>query len=135
MVRLGVIGAGWFASRRHLPDAAGRRERVTLAALCRRDAAARQTMAAQFGVEPRFAFADWREMLAGAELDAVLIATPNNLHYEQAKAALEAGLHVLLEKPMTIQTADHARELVTLADSRRIETFRCGQSTVLGALS
>ena len=115
MVRLGVIGAGWFASRRHMPDAQADAN-VELVALCRREAQARETMAARFGIEPRFAFEDWRAMLEGAELDAVLIATPNNLHYEQAKAALNAGLHVLLEKPMTIR-AEHARELVALADS------------------
>ena len=119
MVRLGVIGAGWFASRRHMPDAQADAN-VELVALCRREEAARQTMAERFEVEPRFAFEDWREMLDGAEMDAVLIATPNHLHYEQAKAALEAGLHVLLEKPMTIKT-EHARELVSLADAKGLK--------------
>ncbi len=119
MVRLGVIGAGWFASRRHMPDAQAD-PNVRLAALCRREPQARQTMAERFGIEPRFAFEDWREMLGGAELDAVLIATPNDLHNEQAKAALEAGLHVLLEKPMTIRTQD-ARELITLADAKGLK--------------
>ena len=118
-VRLGVVGAGWFASRRHLPDAQAD-SNVELVALCRRDADSRRTMAEKFGIESRFAFEDWREMLKGAELDAVLIATPNNLHFEQAKAALEAGLHVLLEKPMTIRT-EHARELVALADANGLK--------------
>ena len=112
-VRLGVIGAGSFVSRRHLPDVQ-RSTNIVLAALCRRDDAARARMAEHFDVAPENAFADWRQMLADAPLDAVLIATPNSLHFEQAQAALEKGLHVLLEKPMTIRS-DHAHALVRLA--------------------
>jgi predicted dehydrogenase len=118
-VRLGVIGAGWFVSRRHLPEAKSKRE-VTLTSLCRRDTEARNTMEAHFGLPPDSGYDDWREMLDKAPLDAVLIATPNALHYEQAKAALERGLHVLVEKPMTIKSA-HARELVALAEARGLK--------------
>ena len=117
-VRLGVIGAGWFASRRHMPDAVKHPD-IELTALCRRDDVSRRVMAEHFGVEVQRAFADWQEMLDRTDLDAVLIATPNALHYEQAKAALEGGLHVLLEKPMTIRR-DHARELVALADAKNL---------------
>ena len=56
-------------------------------------------------------------MLDKAPLDAVLIATPNLYHYEMAKACLERGLHVLLEKPMTIRSQD-AHALVALAHER-----------------
>lgn len=112
-VRLGVIGAGWFVSRRHLPDVQ-RCTNLTLTALCRRDDVARTRMAEHFGVAPENAFADWHKMLEEGALDAVLIATPNSLHFEQAQAALQKGLHVLLEKPMTIRSED-ARELVRLA--------------------
>ena len=116
LVRLGVLGAGSFVSRRHLPDAVGN-PRVQVSALCRRDAEARGKMAAHFGVPTEQAYADWQEMLDKAPLDAVLIATPNLYHYEMARAALERGLHVLLEKPMTIRSQD-AHELVTLAKER-----------------
>jgi predicted dehydrogenase len=115
-VRLGVIGAGWFVSRRHLPDAKAVKE-VTLTALCRRDAEARAKLEAHIGLPADSGFDDWRAMLDQAPLDAVVIATPNNLHYEQAKAALEHGLHVLIEKPMTVKS-EHARELVSLAQER-----------------
>jgi len=118
-VRIGVIGAGWFVSRRHLPDVQ-RSANLTLAALCRRDDAARTRMAEHFEVAPENAFADWRQMLDTAPLDAVLIATPNSLHFEQAQAALEKGLHVLLEKPMTIRS-DHAHELVRLAREKNLK--------------
>jgi predicted dehydrogenase len=115
-VRLGVIGAGWFVSRRHMPDIKNNKN-IALTSLCRRDAEARARMEAAFGLPPDSGFDDWRKMLEQVPLDAVLIATPNDLHYEQAKAALERGLHVLLEKPMTIKT-EHARELVELAKAR-----------------
>src|SRR6266496_4446293 len=113
-IRIGVIGAGWFASRRHLPDIVGHPE-LRLSALCRRNPDALQLLAGQF--QPDAVYSDWREMLDKRPLDAVLIATPHDLHYEHAKEALERGLHVLLEKPMTIRS-DHARELCALARDR-----------------
>ncbi|HZP84797.1 MAG TPA: Gfo/Idh/MocA family oxidoreductase [Chthonomonadaceae bacterium] len=118
-VRLGVIGAGWFASRRHLPDAIANPQ-VLLTALCRRDPEAREKMATRFGVPMEHAYEDWQRMLDSVELDAVLIATPNALHYEQAKAALERGLHVLVEKPMTVRSAE-AHELTALARERGLK--------------
>jgi predicted dehydrogenase len=118
-VRLGVLGAGWFASRRHLPDAQ-KHPKVTLTALCRRDDEARARMATHFQVPEDQAYAEWEKMLDSAPLDAVLIATPNNQHFLQAKAALERGLHVLLEKPMTIRSED-AYALLALARERNLK--------------
>jgi predicted dehydrogenase len=61
--------------------------------------------------------ADWREALADPEVDAVAIATPVRTHHEIALAALRAGRHVLLEKPMT-ETSAQARELIDEAEQR-----------------
>src|SRR5512143_1399686 len=60
---------------------------------------------------------DWHRFLErhGPELDAVVIITPHALHFEQATAALEAGLDVLLEKPM-VMTAAEATELIGTRD-------------------
>lgn len=116
-LRLGVIGAGWFDSRRHLPEACKHPD-VKLTALCRRDPEARATMAMHFGVPPEHAHESWEEMLEREPLDAVLIATPNALHYTQARAALERGLHVLLEKPMCVHV-EEARALTDLARSEK----------------
>lgn len=116
-VRLGVIGAGWFASRRHLPDCL-RTPTITLSAISRRDAEARQKIADHFGLAPEQTFANWEEMLESTELDAVLIATPHALHYEQARAALLKGLHVLVEKPMAL-TSQEAYELLDLAAQQK----------------
>ena len=48
---------------------------------------------------------DWRELAADPEIDAVVVGTPNSLHAEQAIACLEAGKHVLVEKPMATTLA------------------------------
>lgn len=61
-------------------------------------------------------YTDYREMLARERLDAVFIATPPNAHCEPALAALEAGLHVLTEKPMAM-TPDECRRMVAAADA------------------
>src|SRR5437660_789506 len=76
-VRIGVVGAGWFASRRHLPDI-GRCAGAELAAVCRRDEAELQRIAEHFGGPATYRSYD--RMLAEAELDAVLVCTPHALH-------------------------------------------------------
>ena len=77
---------------------------------------------ARLGLASDRSYGDWQEMLKGEMLredrvDLVTIATPNNTHYEIAKAYLEAGFHVLCEKPMTITIAE-AEEIVRLAEAK-----------------
>ena len=61
------------------------------------------------------AYADWRDLLAAVDLDAVLVSTPHTLHHEHVMGALNAGLHVLCEKPLAHtpglaqEIADHAQ--------------------------
>lgn len=62
---------------------------------------------------------DWREVLTNPKVDAVVIATPVNSHFEIARAALQAGRHVLIEKPMTA-SGEQARTLVDMAANRRL---------------
>ena len=74
----------------------------------------------KLGLDPSRAYGDWRKMLAGEinrpnRVDLVTVATPNNTHYEITKAFLEAGFHVLCEKPMTM-TVDEAEDIVRTAD-------------------
>jgi len=115
-VRLGVIGAGWWATSNHLPLLAARDD-VEFVGVCRKGADELALIRERFG----FAFAteDAAELLERCELDAVIVASPHTIHYEHARAALERGLHVMVEKPMTTRT-DHARELVRLADERNL---------------
>lgn len=62
-------------------------------------------------------FEDYREMLDSVELDAVEIATPHTLHFEQAMDSLDHGLHILLEKPMVCRV-DHAHKLIDHAKEK-----------------
>ena len=106
-IRVGIIGAGWFAAQSHIPTLAQHAD-VVLDSVCRMDLDELRRVWHEFG----FAFGteDYRELLA-RDLEAVVVSSPNHLHFEHAKAALERGLHVLCEKPMTVSPAD-AWELV-----------------------
>jgi predicted dehydrogenase len=82
--------------------------------------AARRAALADLGLPPSAAFGDCAAMLRSVAADAVLVNTPSELHYAQARAALERGLHVLVAKPI----ADSYREavrLVRLARARRLK--------------
>jgi len=77
--------------------------------------------AQRLGVAPDRAYGDWREMLAGEaarpdRVDLVTIATPNATHFEITRAFLEAGFHVLCEKPMTM-TVGEGEEIVRVAEA------------------
>lgn len=114
-VRIGVIGAGWFATSNHIP-ALARREDVELKAVCRLGREKLEQIREAFGFS--VATEDFRELL-GQELDGVIVSSPHNLHYEHCRAALERGLHVMCEKPMTLHGAE-AWSLVELASSRKL---------------
>jgi predicted dehydrogenase len=109
---LGVIGAGWWATTNHLPILAARDD-VELVALCRLGPDLLQAIKERFGFS--FATEDYRELL-NLDLDGVIVASPHPLHHEHARAALERGLHVMCEKPMTLDPhqawdlVDRARE-------------------------
>ena len=106
--RLGFIGAGWWATSNHMPVFASRQD-VELVGVCRLGEEELEQVRQRFG----FAFAtqDYRQPLEQCDLDGVVVASPHTLHYEHARAALERGLHVMCEKPMTT-SADDARALV-----------------------
>ena len=110
-VRVGAIGAGWWATTNHFPILAARPD-VELVSVCRPDSDLLRTVKDTFGFT--HATEDVDELLE-QNLDAVVVATPHHLHYEHARLALERGLHVMCEKPMTL----HAHEAWHLADLAR----------------
>ena len=116
-VRIGIIGAGWWATSVHIPAVKSHPEAELLAVQNRENTNAKK-IARDFGAQ--YACATLQEILAVKGLDAVIVSSTPNVHYVQARAALERGLHVLIEKPMTF-TADEARELVELAAQKRLQ--------------
>lgn len=65
------------------------------------------------------AYGNWKDLVADPEIDVVHIASPNYLHYEHAKSALEAGKHVVCEKPLAM-TSEESGELVRLAQEKQL---------------
>lgn len=110
-VKCGVIGAGWWATYAHIPALLAHPQ-AELIAIQKRDREQAQKVAADFGV--LHACTTVEELLALPGLAAVVISSSPNLHYAQASSALNAGMHVLIEKPMTLTVAE-AGELVALA--------------------
>ncbi|MBU3666798.1 MAG: Gfo/Idh/MocA family oxidoreductase [Chthoniobacterales bacterium] len=116
-LRIGVIGAGWWATSAHIP-AINAHPRARLVAVQSRSQDKADKVARDFGAA--HAVTDPFALLELPGLDAVVIATTPNMHHVQAKAALERGKHVLLEKPMTF-TAAEAKELCELAEAKGVQ--------------
>lgn len=116
-IKCGVLGAGWWATYAHIP-AIKQSPHAELIAIQKRSRAEAQRVADHFGVP--HACVTVEELLSIPDLDAVVIASSPNQHYAQAKAALEAGKHVLIEKPMTI-TAGEAQALVDIAEREKLQ--------------
>ena len=111
-LRLGVIGAGSWAVAAHLPALAARSDEVEFVGVCRSDPSALARIKDQFGFQ--MGSADYRDVLA-QDLDIAIVASPSGLHHEHAVAALRSGAHLLLEKPMTIDSAE-AWDIVKVAE-------------------
>ncbi len=118
-VRVAVIGVGGMA-RYHIRQMLKMQSTTRIVAMCEPSKAMALEAANVFveaGLPPPPNQQDWRRLIAeyGAELDAVFIITPHALHHDQARASLEAGMDVLLEKPM-VMTAHEARSLIETRD-------------------
>ena len=111
-VRVGVIGTSWYADIMHLP-AAQSHPQAELAAICGRNQQRTKEIAEKYSIPKTFN--DYQEMIQEGSLDAVIIASPDNLHYEMTMRALEANLHVLCEKPLAMK-AGQAWEMYQKAE-------------------
>jgi predicted dehydrogenase/threonine dehydrogenase-like Zn-dependent dehydrogenase len=113
-LRVAVIGAGSFAQGTHLPNLKQLADRYEIRAIVSRRGTSALSVARQY--DAAVAATDYREVLADAEVDAVLICTRHDLHATQAAEALRAGKHVLLEKPMAITREELAELTHTIRD-------------------
>ena len=119
-VRMGVVGAGTLAQRGILPHLAQDdvHDRVRLQAVCDPVEGRADEVATRFGI-PR-AYVSFADLLEKGDVDAVTIASPIGLHYEQGKQALLAGKHLHVNKTMTTTVAE-ADELIDIAADRGLK--------------
>jgi predicted dehydrogenase len=115
---VGVIGAGRWANWAHLPGWS-RDERCEIAAICDRDVGRAGAAAQEFGVP--VVTGDYRELLKRDDIDIIDVVTGDSEHFEINVAAIEAGKHVLSEKPVAHDFRD-VRRVADLAASKGLKT-------------
>lgn len=103
LFRIGIVGAGAIAERRHLPNIAALAG-AEVAMVCNRRLETAQEVAAKWDI-PQVA-ADWHEVVAADDIDAILIGTPPYMHKEISVAALKAGKHVFCQARMAMNFAE-----------------------------
>ena len=114
VLRCGLIGYGGWGCHHARVVAANRH--AALQAIAVRSEASRERARQEH--PSCLLFADYRDLLARPDLDAVAVVLPSFLHFEVARAVLESGRHLLLEKPMCLSVA-HCEELIALARARQ----------------
>ncbi len=102
ILKVGIIGCGSIAQHRHLPEYEAN-PYVQIVAVCDSNKKRAKKIANNYGVNM---YTDYNELINCEELDAVSVCTPNHLHASISIAALQAGIHVLCEKPMATSKAD-----------------------------
>jgi len=119
--RVAVIGTGWWSTTAHIPGLQANPD-AELVALADVRPEALEAAKAKYGAIKTYT--DYREMLANEQLQGVVVCVNHAAHYEVAKACLDAGLHVMLDKPMVLFARD-AHDLANTAKS-------CGVELIVG---
>lgn len=120
-LRIGIVGAGGIAQGAHIPGYKSVGDRVELAAISDIDVDRAKQVAEEHGFKSYYQ--DYEEMLQKADLDAVSVCTPNKFHAPVTIAALEAGCHVLCEKPPAITAAEAKAMVDKAAETGKKLTF------------
>jgi len=115
LIRFGLIGCG-RVSFRHIQSLHDLADHARLLAVADVVEGRAQRAAAQAGAE---AYTDYRRLLDRPDIEVVNICTPSGLHPQMAIEAMQAGKHVILEKPMALSLAEADRILQTVAETGR----------------
>jgi len=120
IVRVGIVGAGSVSVRGIIPHLSQEdvQDKVRITAVCDPFPGRAQAAAEKFNIPA--AYESYEELLESGNVDAVTLASPIGMHYEQGKLAIEHGVHVHFNKTMTT-TVDEADELIALAKERNIK--------------
>ena len=111
-LRVGIVGIGTYAMGTNVPNLR-RTGRAEVVAIARRDPLRLRIAQEALGVPQ--AYTDWQDLIERAEIDAVVVGTPHHAHARPTIAALDRGLHVLVDKPLALTSAD-ARAMVEAGD-------------------
>jgi dihydrodiol dehydrogenase / D-xylose 1-dehydrogenase (NADP) len=114
-INWGILGCGGIAQK--FAQALQQTEGAVMYAAAARDGERAATFARQWGFEK--SIAGYRALVSDPDVDIIYIATPHSYHYAHARLCLEAGKHVLCEKPITVN-AGQLQELIKLARERKL---------------
>ena len=114
-IRWGILGSGWIAER--FIESVRAHTRQDIAAVGSRSKERAEEFASRMGLKQ--AYGDYDELVSADDLDVIYVASPHNLHHEGVMLALNAGKHVLVEKPIALNRAQTA-EMVELARSKKL---------------
>ncbi|MDP4096784.1 Gfo/Idh/MocA family oxidoreductase [Paenibacillus sp. P96] len=112
-VKIAIVGCGGIANGKHMPSLA-KQANAEMIAFCDIIKERAEKAAAEYGAEGAKVYDDYQEMLKSGGFDVVHVCTPNDSHSEITVASLEAGKHVMCEKPMA-KTSAQAREMLEAA--------------------
>jgi len=124
LLRIGVIGYGYWGP--NLVRSFAALQDAEVACVCDLQQPRREHLGVNYPQVP--AVHDWRQLVADPSVDAVVVATPVSTHYAIAREALGNGKHVLVEKPLTVSSAE-AAELIEMSRQRQL-TLMVGHTFV-----
>ncbi len=116
-VRVGVVSTSWWADMMHLP-ALKSHPQAEVIAICGRHRDRAEEMAQKYAIP--HVFTDYHELITKSGIDALIVAPPADLHYPMTMAALDAGLHVICEKPVALR-AHQAQEMYDKATAAGVK--------------
>ena len=112
-VRYAVVGAGWIAQEDFMPGV-GHTGNSVMTAMVTDDQSKAKRLLKRFSIPHLYDYDSYERMLHSGDVDAVYLAVPNSMHRVYAVAALNAGIHVLCEKPMA-RTEEECRDMIEAA--------------------
>lgn len=112
-LNIGIIGCGGIANGKHLPSLE-KIDEVNIVAFCDIDIKKAKAAANEYGTREAKVYTDYKELLKDSKIDIIHVCTPNSSHKELTVASLDAGKHVMCEKPMAKST-EEAQEMIDAA--------------------
>ena len=116
--RIGIIGCGGIANGKHMPALAAQ-PNAEMVAFCDIIVERAEAAKKQYGTPDAKVYEDYRKLLEDKSIDVVHVCTPNRMHSPITVAALEAGKHVMCEKPMAINSAEAQKMLDDLTEQMK----------------